>query len=234
MLEYDEYFNLRNVDSDYYSKYQIPQYIINVLPNNRDADILDIGCGFGSFIKELKIQGYNSVKGIDISNQAIAYSLKQNYDVTKSSVKEYAEQSGKTFDFITMSHVLEHIRKEEIIDTLILIRNKLLKENGKLCLMVPNAQSNTGSYWAYEDFTHATLFTSGSLLYVLKAAGFSRIIFLDPNGTENSGFLSTLLKKVFLPMYRLEKNFWNKITSSSFHLQSPAIYTFELKVLAEK
>ncbi len=232
MPEYSDYFKLRNVSSDYYLKYRIPKYIENILPPDKNANILDIGCGFGSFIREVKKLGYNAVKGIDISDQAIEFSRKQNYDVTRASVKEYADESKTQFDLISMSHVLEHINKNEIIETLSTIKNKLLKNDGKLCLMVPNAQSNTGSYWAYEDFTHSTLFTSGSLLYVLKAAGFNEIKFLDPDGTENSGVLPKTLKKIFLPIYRFKKRFWNKITSSSYHQQSPAIYTFELKVLA--
>lgn len=234
MNEYSDYFDLRNVDSDFYLNYKIPKYIVEILPLDKNTDLLDIGCGFGTFIREVKKQGYNSVKGIDISEQAIEFALKQNFDVQKISIKEFAEQAEKKFDFITMSHVLEHINKEEIINTLNLIREKLLKENGKLCLMVPNAQSNTDSYWAYEDFTHTTLFTSGSLLYVLKAAGFTKIKFLDPDGTENSSSISKFLKKAFLSLYRIKKSFWNKVTSSSFHAQSPNIFTFELKVLAEK
>lgn len=234
MTKYSEYFNLRNIDSNYYLGYKIPKYIVDVLPSDKNASILDIGCGFGSFIREAKKLNYNLVKGIDISEQAIEFAVKQNFDVKKASINEFAEQSEERFDFIIMSHVLEHIYKDEIIETLSLIANKLFKENGKFCLMVPNAQSNTGSYWAYEDFTHTTLFTSGSLFYVLKAAGFKNIKFLDPDGTENSTYFSKILKKTFLTFYRFRKLFWNKITSSSFHQQSPNIFTFELKVLAEK
>lgn len=234
MPQYSDYFNLRNVNSDYYLEYRIPLYIKKILPPDKNASILDIGCGFGSFIREVKKLNYNFVKGIDISDQAIEFARKQNFDVKKVSITEFAEQSGERFDFIIMSHVLEHINKNEIIDILTLIAVKLLKENGKFCLMVPNAQSNTGSYWAYEDFTHVTLFTSGSLLYVLKAAGFKKTTFLDPDGTENATGLSKILKKIFLPLYRFRKLFWNRITSSSFHQQSPNIFTFELKILAEK
>lgn len=234
MNKYTDYFNLRNINSEYYQKYRIPSYIKKVLPDNKKSTILDIGCGFGSFIREVKKLGYDFVKGIDISEQAIEYAIKQNFDVQKASIKEFSEQSDKKFDFIIMSHVLEHIKKDEIVETLNLIAKNLLSVNGKFCLMVPNAQSNTDSYWAYEDFTHTILFTSGSLLYVLKAAGFNKIRFLDPDGTENSFVFLKILKKFFLLLYKLKKLFWNKITSSSYHKQSPNIFTFELKVLAEK
>jgi hypothetical protein len=99
--------------------------------------------------------------------------------------------------------------------------------------MVPNAQSNTGAYWAYEDFTHHTLFTTGSIYYVLKSAGFDSIEFLDPQGTSNSGFAIKIIKRLFLKVYKLKKLFWNKVTSSSYHEPSPEIFTYELKVLAK-
>lgn len=81
-----------------------------------------------------------------------------------------------------MSHVLEHLPKDMIIPVLQKIRDSLLNKDGELCIMVPNAMSNTNCYWAYEDFTHNTLFTPGSLLFVLREAGFSDITFLDPDG----------------------------------------------------
>ena len=70
--------------------------------------------------------------------------------------------------------------KHEIIPLLIKVRS-LLTQSGSLLVMVPNAQSNTGSYWAYEDFTHHTLFTAGSLYFVLRQAGFDSVEFVDPD-----------------------------------------------------
>ena len=232
MENFNNYFNLRNVNDFNYLNYKIPKYLAQILPSNKNAKILDIGCGFGFFLRELKKGGYLSIKGIDLSNQAIDFCLSQGLEVQRANIIDFAEQSAEKYELIVMSHVLEHIKKDEIIFTLKRIRNNLLDANGKLCLMVPNAQSNTGSYWAYEDFTHTTLFTTGSIHYVLKSAGFNNIKFLDPNGTENSNIILKLIKNTFLPLYKMKKNFWNKITSSSFHRQSPEIFTFELKVLA--
>ena len=232
MENFNNYFNLRNVNDFNYQNYKIPKYLAQILPSNKNAKILDIGCGFGFFLRELKKGGYLSIKGIDLSNQAIDFCLSQGLEVQRANIIDFAEQSAEKYELIVMSHVLEHIKKDEIIFTLKRIRNNLLDANGKLCLMVPNAQSNTGSYWAYEDFTHTTLFTTGSIHYVLKAAGFNNIKFLDPNGTENSNIILKLIKNTFLPLYKMKKKFWNKITSSSFHRQSPEIFTFELKVLA--
>ena len=101
-------------------------------------------------------------------------------------------------------------------------------------LMVPNAQSNTDCYWMFEDFTHTTLFTAGSVLFVLKAAGFKTIEFLDKDGVVSAGsWYGKLIRRVFLKIYDLNKLFWNKITLSAYYKFSPRIYTYELKALAK-
>ena len=99
-------------------------------------------------------------------------------------------------------------------------------------IMVPNAQSVTGAYWMYEDFTHYTLYTAGSMSYVLKAAGYEYIHFVNPDGTEFMSAPKKLIIKTLLAYYRLKQDFWNLVTQSSFHKPSPRIYSFELKVVA--
>jgi SAM-dependent methyltransferase len=231
-VQEENYFNFRNVGADYYSNYEIPNYLMKILPKNSDASILDIGCGFGQTLKSLRDKGYTKLKGIDINDESTAQCKKLNLDVAKvEDIISYAKTNEKKYDFIIMSHVLEHIEKEKMIDNLKAIRS-MLTEKGKYCVMVPNAQSNTGSYWRFEDFTHHYLFTSGSLLYVLKAAGFTSIEFIDPDGLDGVTSLKKPIVKLLLKYYKWKKKFWNKITASSYHRPSPQIFTFELKALA--
>ena len=58
---------------------------------------------------------------------------------------------------------------------------------------MPNGQSATGSYWAFEDFTHETLFTCGSLEYVLSEAGFVDVEFIDLKATAGLSAFKRLL-----------------------------------------
>ena len=228
----DEYFTLRNVEE---SVYVLPTYLNDVLPVKRDAKILDIGCGLGSFLQNLTNKGYTDLNGVDISEEAIAASCRKNLSVEKiDSLDDYCQASADRFDFIVMSHVLEHLEKVKIIATLALIREKLLAPEGSLVLMVPNAQSHTGCYWAYEDFTHQTLFTAGSLSFVLRAAGFSSVKFLDPDGLAGSAPLVRWLRIILLKIYKANVWFWNRVTNSSFHKPSPQIFTYELKALVKE
>lgn len=229
----NNYFELRNVNPATYSEYEVPAYLKDVLTNNQ-ANILDFGCGFGQLTVALLGSGYQNVEGADINFVAIK-SLQERglivHDLNSSTV--FFESHVNSYDIVIVSHVLEHLPKDQIISKLSLLRN-LLKTTGQIIVMVPNAQSNTGAYWAYEDFTHNTLFTTGSIYYVLKAAGFSDVSFLDADGLAGMSGIKRLVKKFLLSLYQVNYRFWNKVTSSSFHRPSPQIFSYELKVMATK
>lgn len=230
----DSYFNFRNVKPiQQLDKKGLPViYLKKILPENKNVEILDIGCGYGNLIQLITNAGYKNVSGIDIEKDALDFCRKNHMNVEEiESITDYAKKTSKKFDFAIMTHVIEHIKKDQIIETLVAIRS-VLKENGVLYLTTPNAQARTGCYWAYEDFTHEFIFTSGSLFYVLKAAGFKDIKFIDQDGLENSKF--KLFKKILLNLYKFNDKFWNKITGGAYHPASPKIYTWELKVVASK
>ena len=230
----DQYFKNRTVSEDTYGSYKIPRYLVPYIPKNKDAKILDIGCGMGQFLGVLKAESYTNLKGIDINNEALASCRKKGLNVTQiTDTRDYKVPENEKYDFIIMSHVLEHIEKDIIIDTLIHIRQNLLAQGGSFALMVPNGQSFTGTYWRYEDFTHHLVFTSGTCLYVLKAAGFESIEFMDADGTSQMSFWKRPIIKFFLGIYKMREDFWGFILQTSYHKPSPRIYSFELKVLSK-
>jgi 2-polyprenyl-3-methyl-5-hydroxy-6-metoxy-1,4-benzoquinol methylase len=231
----NSYFKNRNIDPDFYQGFTIPSYLTKILPKDLNIRILDIGCGFGQMLSALGEVGYKNLVGIDISAEAVSSCIARNLKVIKiNDIIDYATSYGEEkFAFIIMSHVLEHIEKDKIIKSLKAVRENLLAKNGQMVVMVPNAQADTGCYWAYEDFTHTTLFTAGSLSYVLKAAGFETVILLDPDCTEGLSPLKRLVKKLLLKIYILRKSFWNRVTSSYYHKPSSRVFSYELKVLAK-
>ena len=224
------YYELRG---DSYGNFQLQPFVYNILPKDKNAMILDIGCGLCKYLSKIKELGFINLKGIDITDEAINSCKKFGIEAEKiEDVINYSFRHIQEYDFIILAHVLEHIDKDKIIETLKSIK-KMLKTNGCLYIVVPNASSNTGCYWAYEDFTHTTLFTSGSLIYVLKAAGFSGINFVDPLSIEGLKFLKKIKRLFFLKIYKRNYRFWNYITDSYFHDPSPLIFSFELKAIAK-
>lgn len=226
---YDNYFSLRN---NMIGNFSLQSHVFDILPNNKDSKILDIGCGLCKHLSQLKEIGYNNLKGVDISTEAEKACKLFDIDFELiNNIEEFASNENEKYDFIILAHVLEHIEKEKVISTLSLIRS-LLNDDGKLYIVVPNAQSNTGSYWAYEDFTHHTLYTSGSLLFVLKSAGFTNLQFVDANSLAGLSTAKKLIRKSLLKIYVMNYNFWNRVTNSQFQIGSPMIFSFELKIIA--
>jgi 2-polyprenyl-3-methyl-5-hydroxy-6-metoxy-1,4-benzoquinol methylase len=228
------YFESRKISPEFYKNYKLPYYISSRLPKSKKVSILDFGCGFGQTLLALRDLGYENVMGCDVDDEAIKYCISQGLKVENcSNLDGFVAKYENKFDMVLMLHVLEHFPKTEIIPTLSKI-NKILKKQGKIIITVPNAQSSVGAYWAYEDFTHELIFTSGSLYYVLKMAGFEEIYFIDVDCTEGLSAIKKIIRKFLLKIYKTKIHFWNRITCSSFHKQSPEIYSWEIKVLAVK
>jgi cyclopropane fatty-acyl-phospholipid synthase-like methyltransferase len=232
MPKSDSYFELRNVGHGAYEGRRLPAYLKSalMLAVEKHQRVMDFGCGYGQILDALLDEGYTNIFGVDVDAKALSYTSKGHRTIDASNVDWWANLIGSN-DLVIMSHVLEHIPKKEMIPQLMLIKS-LLKASGKLIIMVPNAQSNTGCYWAYEDFTHEYLFTAGSLYYVLKAAGFASVEFLDVDCTAGLRTIQRFNKKGMLWLYRRRQSFWNRVTSSAFHAPSPQIFSYEIKAIA--
>jgi len=225
------YFQHRKVSGDAYADYELPSYLETRLPESKDARILDFGCGFGHFIRALGRRGYVRAEGYDIEPAALAFCRSNGVPAIDGNQIDVAELPHQ-YDFIFTSHVLEHIPKEHVIETLGKLRQRL-KPGGALFVCVPNAQSSTGCYWAYEDFTHYTAYTSGSLYYVLSKAGYAGIDFVDKDCTEGIPPARRAIKRFLLGLYAANYRFWNRVTSSATHASSPEIFSYEIKAIAK-
>lgn len=228
-MEYRDYYEFRQVDPSSFSGFVLPSYLKKALGNPSGQTVLDFGCGLGQLTLSLRKAGYRA-EGLDISPYAIAHCRGLGLTCHQGDDEGFYNSHRQTYDFVIMSHVVEHFPKDEIIPMLAKIRS-VIKPGGAIIVMVPNAQSHTGAYWAYEDFTHYTLFTTGSLYYVLKAAGFSQVEFLDPDSTDGLPRARKFLKKILLAIYGFQYRFWNRVTSSTTHRPSPDIFGFEVKAL---
>ena len=95
--------------------------------------ILDIGCGYGFFLKEMKKRGWQ-VEGVELSKPAAEIARqKTNAPLHSCSVEEM--QVSSRYDVITLFYVIEHVA-----DPLSILRTirKLLAPGGMLVLRYPN------------------------------------------------------------------------------------------------
>lgn len=209
----------------------IPVWLPLILAGKEDR-VLEIGCGKGKVLDYLRGEGFERLIGLDVDGFAVSHCREMGLDVRLiSDLSGFIESWGETFDLVLMLHVLEHIKKDEIVAILRSIRSRM-SPGARIVVSVPNAQSPTGSYWAYEDFTHSTIFTSGSLYHVLADAGFAEIQLVDPAGVAGLGMFRKMLRLLTLALYRWSRKLINRITGSSWHAPSPEVYTFEVKAVA--
>ncbi len=94
---------------------------------------LDIGAGFGDFLAELKLLGWDAV-GTEVSEDAVRHAGRRGVEVLLGSLED-ACLPGQSFDLVTMWHVLEHVPwPGRTLDECA----RLVRSGGMLIIGVPN------------------------------------------------------------------------------------------------
>ena len=168
---------LHNVDEERFTKRRIAffnQNILRHIPRDRELAILDCGCGYGSYLKALRDNGYLNVTGIDISEEQIDYA-REKLGMTRvfhADAFAFLAEKPSAFAVILLLDVLEHLETEKSIELVELARRALSK-GGALILQVPNGLSPFSiNYWG--DITHRRAYSIKSMEQTLLMGGFRR------------------------------------------------------------
>lgn len=169
------------------------RHTLRNLPNPPRGELLDIGCGSGSFLKVAKAVGW-SVHGIDFDERAIEAAKAEKIDVKLGGIELFDGQN-ELFDVITMSHVIEHVHDPKKV---LKACWGLLKAGGTLWIESPNIDSwgagVFGRDWrGLEPPRHLVLFNTRNMSELLSNVGFSKI--------QHAGWMAQLK-----PMYQASKN----------------------------
>jgi 2-polyprenyl-3-methyl-5-hydroxy-6-metoxy-1,4-benzoquinol methylase len=147
----------------------------HLIPSDRRAAILDVGCGTGSLVWWLQRRGYAAAEGIDVSAEQIEIAVRLG--VRNVAVADLAEHLGERpgrYDVLILRDVLEHLERPRILQALDLCR-EALRPGGVLLVQVPNAEAPFWGRIRYGDFTHELAFTEGSLRQLFATVGFGSI-----------------------------------------------------------
>jgi 2-polyprenyl-3-methyl-5-hydroxy-6-metoxy-1,4-benzoquinol methylase len=111
------------------------------------GNLLDIGAGTGDFLLSAKQNGWKTI-GVEPSQKAKGIAISKGITFSEST----QDLESKSFDVITMWHVLEHVPDLEIqIQEL----KRLVRPNGTIIIAVPNFKSYDanyyGKFWAAYD-----------------------------------------------------------------------------------
>jgi cyclopropane fatty-acyl-phospholipid synthase-like methyltransferase len=146
-----------------------------LLPRDRDAGILDIGCGAGHFLYYLAKKGYRNFLGLDISRQQIEFCKRYiSKKVELTDAFEFLQGKVGIYATIIAQDVLEHIPKAKTLAFIELVYESL-NRGGLFILRVPNMSNPFSLDSRFRDFTHETGFTEKSLYQVLASSGFEHI-----------------------------------------------------------
>jgi cyclopropane fatty-acyl-phospholipid synthase-like methyltransferase len=175
---------------DFYSKYitsqqarqltpgalaELRHVIKKFIPADRTIRILDAGCGGGELISLLKSVGYEDTLGIDISGEQIerATAIGLGPHVQHGDIFEFLKATASSsFDVIVAFDLIEHFNKQNAVAFFTHVL-RVLKDNGRLIVHVPNGESPFFGAVRYGDFTHELGFTRKSIRQVALTVGFS-------------------------------------------------------------
>jgi glycosyltransferase involved in cell wall biosynthesis/2-polyprenyl-3-methyl-5-hydroxy-6-metoxy-1,4-benzoquinol methylase len=201
---YDKHFERINPagysDGTYRASYNyFLEDVEPLLPKNKDSRILEVGTGFGHFIRYLADKGYSRVTGIDISEELMeGVRERLAHRVEKLEVadaRDYLPAVEDSYDCIVMLDMIEHVTKASAED-LLSASYRALKPGGRIILRTPNMANLLGSYSLHMDYTHWHGYTEWSLLHILELAGFQRANAHVPN------VFATRKRKVFAAINR--------------------------------
>jgi 2-polyprenyl-3-methyl-5-hydroxy-6-metoxy-1,4-benzoquinol methylase len=144
----------------------------------RDARILELGCGPGKMLAFLQSQGFKNVKGIDISEEQVQIARDRGVNATKVDVFDYLLTMDGQIDVIIAIDFIEHFTRQEMLPLVAAI-HKALITSGVLILQTPNGKGMFSRQVIYGDLTHMTIFTPESLQQLLRLHGFGEFLFLE-------------------------------------------------------
>ncbi len=96
--------------------------------------LLDVGCGTGEFLAEMKTAGWQ-VEGLERDERAAKWAAEHHQISVMSGRVEQLADSTQQYDLITLWHVLEHLYRPG--ETLEILAHRLRK-GGYLLIAVPN------------------------------------------------------------------------------------------------
>jgi len=149
-------------------------------PADRNAAILDLGCGHGALLHAAGAAGYTNLRGVDASPSQVAAARKLGIaEIHEGDLFDAMKTlPASSQDVVVTYDVIEHFDKDELIDATDQIA-RVLKPGGRWIIHVPNGASPFVGVSLYGDLTHELAFTVESLTQLALASGFRSIDFFE-------------------------------------------------------
>lgn len=167
-----------------------------LLPVDKTAAIVDLGCGNGCFIHFFKKYGYLNLLGIDASAEQVKVANELGLqEVRQGQIHQFLTVHQEPKDLFLLMDVIEHLTLQETFDLLDLVHSRL-KPGGQLIMHVPNAEGLFGMRIRYGDLTHEQCFTPTSIRQLLTTTGFSTFVCKEEKPVIH-GFISLIRRVIW-------------------------------------
>lgn len=136
----------------------------------KDAKILDMGCGPGYFMDEIKARGYTNYIGATLSPGDIKLCESKGHTVKKYDLSFLPVADGyidESVDLIFCRHALEHSPFPMIT---LIEYNRVLKQNAKIYIEVPQPSCDRRHEY---NLNHYSIMGADQLAALLDRAGFT-------------------------------------------------------------
>ncbi len=159
----------------------------------KGARLLDVGCGNGRFLLQMRAVGWE-VSGVEPDPNSAAQAVAAGLDV-RSGLLRPGLVPERHFDAVTLNHVIEHLHQP--VDTL---RRcfEVMKPGGTLSVSTPNFASEghrlfRGDWMPLDPPRHLLLFTPAALRRAMETAGFKPEQAIRLSLTAKGGFRRSML-----------------------------------------
>lgn len=167
---YEKFFNMEKEHWWFQARKDIVLKLISLhIELKKNFKIMDIGCGTGMMLEEIKNKFSITAIGIDNSEEAVRFSKKRGLNIILSSA-EKIEQNSESIDLIMALDLIEHIEND--IASLKEF-NRVLKKNGYVLLTVPAFNCLTSAHDVINE--HKRRYQLGELKNKVEEAGFKVI-----------------------------------------------------------
>lgn len=203
----------------------------SLLPEAKDAAIVDVGCGAGEFLHFLKGEGYTRLSGVDRSPEMVRLAADNGVKADAGFAEDFLNARKEQFDCVFALDVLEHMRKDELFPLVDAVYASL-RPGGVFILQTVNAESPGYGRIRHADLTHETSFTRYSLSQLLGAAGFTDCR-CQPSEAPGRG-LRGLFRRILWREITFALNLYHHAESGSGLFRNDHIYTTEILASGRK